>query len=204
MSALSKRAEGVKNLVEEGVVDNKGFTCENVSKVGKRVGPLMSNLAIVYFLEYTITTSFTVANASQIIDLEDGRDTQYVYENAYVIFNFCYQVGVFISRSSLSFMKIKRVWIITIAQACLFTFYMLNAAFLFCENIYVLFSLMVFVGLMGGAQFVNVIYLIKCSEKLHRTDKELALNMTSMFNDAGILLSSITALVLSLTIFSKY
>ena len=101
-------------------------------------------------------------------------------------------------------MKIKRVWIITIAQACLFTFYMLNAATLFCKNIYVLFSLMVFVGLMGGAQFVNVIYLIKCSEKLHKTDKELALNMTSMFNDAGILLSSITALVLSLTVFSKY
>ena len=101
-------------------------------------------------------------------------------------------------------MMIKRVWIITIAQACLFTFYMLNAATLFCKNIYVLFSLMVFVGLMGGAQFVNVIYLIKCSEKLHKTDKELALNMTSMFNDAGILLSSITALVLSLTVFAKY
>ena len=51
---------------------------------------------------------------------------------------------------------------------------------------------------------MNVIYLIKSSDRLHKTDKELALNMTSMFNDAGILLSSITSLTLSLTVFAKY
>ena len=63
---------------------------------------------------------------------------------------------------------------------------------------------MIFVGLMGGAQFVNVLYLIKSSEVLHKTDKELALNLTSIFNDIGILTSSITALILSLTVFAKY
>lgn len=164
----------------------------------------MSNLAVVYFMEYTITTSFTIACASQIIDLKPGRKEEFVYENAYVVFNLCYQVGVFISRSSLPFLKIKRVWLITIAQFCLFMFYMLNAAFFFCKNIYVLFGLMLFVGLMGGAQFVNVIYLIKQTDKLDKTDKELALNMTSMCNDIGILLSSTTSLILSLTVFSKY
>ena len=136
--------------------------------------------------------------------MEPGRKDEFVYDNAYVIFNLFYQVGVFISRSSLPFVKIKKVWTITIAQGCLFTFYVFNASLLICKNIYVLFCMMVFVGLMGGAQFVNVIYLIKSSEKLHKTDKELALNMTSMFNDAGILLSSIVSLILSLTVFAKY
>ena len=193
-----------QNLEEEGVVDNEGFSCANVARLGKKVGFLMSNLAIVYFLEYTIITSFTVACVHQIINMEPGRKDEFVYENAYVIFNLCYQVGVFISRSSLSCIKIKRVWIITVLQTCLFTFYMLNASIFFCKSIHILFSLMVFVGLMGGAQFVNVIYLIKSSDRLHKTDKELALNMTSMFNDAGILLSSITSLTLSLTVFGKY
>jgi len=55
-----------------------------------RSGLLMGNLSLVYFLEYTITTSFTVACASQIIDQEEGREDEYVYKNAYVIFNFCY------------------------------------------------------------------------------------------------------------------
>ena len=51
------------NLEEEGVKNNVGFSCENVGRVFRRVGLLMSNLSLVYFLEYTITTSFTVANA---------------------------------------------------------------------------------------------------------------------------------------------
>ena len=79
-----------KNLENEGVADNKKFTCENVVKIFKRVGLLMANLSIVYFLEYTITTSFTVACTSQIIDKKEGRDKEWVYENAYVIFNLCY------------------------------------------------------------------------------------------------------------------
>lgn len=92
-----------------------------------------------------------MACASQIIDLHPDKKDSFVYSNTYVIFNLCYQVGVFISRSSLSIIKIKKVWIITLLQLALFTFYMLNAFLFFCKNIYVLFTLMVFVGLMGGA-----------------------------------------------------
>ena len=92
---------------KQGVDDNKGFTTENVKRVLGIVGFLMSNLSLVYFLEYMITTSFTVACASQIINLDkETREDEFVYENAYVIFNLCYQFGVFLSRSSLSFVKI--------------------------------------------------------------------------------------------------
>ena len=64
LSDLTKPSvSGDKNLDEEGVVDNVGFTCENVGRVFGKVGHIMANLSLVYFLEYTITTSFTVANA---------------------------------------------------------------------------------------------------------------------------------------------
>ena len=56
-------------LASEGVADNLSFTCENMNNVLKKVGFTMAQLSIVYFLEYTITTSFTVACAAQIIDL---------------------------------------------------------------------------------------------------------------------------------------
>ena len=114
-TTISKLPAETANLEEEGVVDNKGFTKENMGIVLGKVGHIMANLALVYFLEYTITTAFTVACAEQIKDLKKGRDKEFTYENSYVIFNLCYQVGVFMSRSSLSFVKIKRVWIITIA-----------------------------------------------------------------------------------------
>ena len=94
------------NLAEVGVVDNEILNWANAKCVYKKVGLLITNLALVYFLEYLITTSFTVVSARRIVNLDPTRKKDFVYVNAYAIFNFCYQVGVFISRSSLSFFKI--------------------------------------------------------------------------------------------------
>ena len=82
----------------------------------------------------------------------------FVLNNAFIIFNFCYQIGVFISRSSLSLIKIERVWIITTLQFLNFLFWISNSFNMYVKSIYVYFAHMVFVGLMGGASFVNVIY----------------------------------------------
>ena len=124
--------------------------------------------------------------------------------NAFVIFNFCYQIGVFLSRSSLACFKVKRVWIITLLQLFNFVFFMANSFNYLCRNIYILFSVMICVGLMGGSSFVNVIYLLKNTKLLKRTEKELALNLLSCFDDAGILMASILSLILSLTCFAQY
>ena len=75
---------------------------------------------------------------------------------------------------------------------------------MYIDNIYIYFAEMVFVGLMGGASFVNVIFLLKNSPKLLKTEKELAMNLIGCFDDMGILLASISALVLTLTAFAKY
>ena len=63
---------------------------------------------------------------------------------------------------------------------------------------------MVFVGLMGGASYVNVIYCLKNSPLLLKREKELAMNLLSIFGDLGVPLASMTALVLTLTVFGKY
>lgn len=120
-----------------------------------------------------------------------------------MIFNFCYQIGVFLSRSSLSVVKIERVWLLSLLQLCNFLFFGLNAFLVFCTNIYVLFAITVFVGLMGGATYVNVVYLIKQSPKLAHAQKELAMTLCSVFMDLGILLATVTSLVLTTTRFKS-
>lgn len=45
----------------EGVTDNADLNWVNIKKVTSAVGFLQINLVVVYFLEYTITTSFTIA-----------------------------------------------------------------------------------------------------------------------------------------------
>jgi len=54
---------------------------------------------------------------------------------------------------------------------------------------------MIFVGLMGGGSYVNVNYLLLNHETIHPTEKELAMNICSIFNDTGVLLSSLFVLL---------
>ena len=96
------------------------------------------------------------------------------------------------------------MWILTVLQLLNCAFWLSNSFFFYCTDIYIYFANMVFVGLMGGASFVNVIYQLKNSPRLRKTEKELAMNLLSCFDDLGVLLASLTALALTLTAFSEY
>ena len=113
MTRTTEQQNGADNLEEEGVVDNKHISCSTVTHIISKVGHLMLSLFLVYFLEYTIRISLNWACAEQIINLEPGRKDEFIYDNAFIIFSLCYHVGVFISRSSLSFYKISNVWVVT-------------------------------------------------------------------------------------------
>ena len=70
-----------------------------------------------------------------------------------------YQVGVLISRSSLNLIKVKRIDILTGLQFLNFIFWGILAYFKFLDLI-MCFLLQIVVGIMGGAAYVNVFYLI--------------------------------------------
>lgn len=65
-----------------------------------------------------------------------------------------------------------------------------------------MFVIMIWVGLMGGASYVNVMYCILESPNLQRTEKELAMTLTTVCNDIGILIASLLSLLLDNTAFS--
>jgi hypothetical protein len=60
---------------------------------------------------------------------------------------------------------------------------------------------MTWVGLMGGSSYVNVMYNILESPKLPKNEKELALTLTTVCNDIGILSASLLSLLLANTAF---
>jgi len=192
--------EGVD--IGEDANDNIPMNIVNVMIVFKKIGWYLSNLTAVYFLEYSVTTSFTNIMATKISNnaVGDEKDNYFV-KNAYVIFAFCYQFGVLISRSSLDLIHIKRVGIITVLQLINFVFWFVNAQLFFLTNIYILSAWMIFIGLMGGASYVNVMYLILNSKRLKKNEKELAVMTTCIFCDMGVLVASILALILANTLF---
>lgn len=117
-------------------------------------------------------------------------------ENFYVILNMCYHLGVFFSRSSLSVVRIKKVWILSGFQILNFVFLLFNAKMMMVESLLILCPLFVWVGLNGGGAYVNILHMMLQKEDLASNEKEVAVNLTLMFNDSGILLASIVSLIL--------
>jgi hypothetical protein len=61
---------------------------------------------------------------------------------------------------------------------------------------------MVFVGLLGGGMYVNVFYLLVSDDKLADSDRELAINLTSIFINLGIVSAAVFELVADNTFLS--
>lgn len=77
----------------------------------------------------------------------------------------------------------------------------LNTEYLVLDNLWALAPIFIWVGLMGGASYVNVMHNILELETLKKTEKEAAIVLTLVFNDTGILCASIFTIVMDLTFF---
>ena len=67
----------------------------------------------------------------------------------------------------------------------------MNTKYLFAESLLVNAPVMVWVGFMGGAAYVNVMHNILELPTLKQEEREVALVLTLMMNDAGVLMSSV-------------
>jgi hypothetical protein len=65
------------------------------------------------------------------------------------------------------------------------------------------FVLMVEVGLMGGAAYVNIFYLLREDEEIKEEERELAINVVSTVYYVGIISSSVVQIVLLNTILTR-
>ena len=53
---------------------------------------------------------------------------------------------------------------------------------------------------MGGGSYVNVLHGILELDTLDKSEKEMAISLSLLFNDSGILLATVTSIVLGNTI----
>jgi len=146
--------------------------------------PYMTPLAIVYFGEYLINQSVTPVLLFPQDNTFKGKE--------YIYYQALYQVGVFISRSSVNLVPIKNVYLLqlpAVFQALNATILSFDAALNFIPNIYVIFGIIFFEGLMGGSIYVNTFYLI--SQRFKGKDKEFCLGSTSMSYSLSITICAI-------------
>ena len=184
--------------------ENTAITFKSLKEIFPKAFSLIINLFSVYIFEYSIITCFADRIALKAQAPYNGSHKGQMppqIRSFYVILNMAYQLGVFFSRSSLQYCKIKRVWILSLLQGINFVVLLLNAQFVFVDSVFVLAPMFVWVGLMGGAAYVNVMHNILEDKELLKSEKECALALSLIFNDSGVLLASIFSLVMDNTVF---
>lgn len=66
--------------------------------------------------------------------------------------------------------------------------------------VYLLPALMIYVGLLGGASYVNIFYLLLHEDKYPEEDREFCINIVSLFITGGIVLGTALETVLFNTV----
>ena len=168
------------------------------------------NLTLVYIFEYAI--QFIAPFCFPCYAAHSGN---FLLANAFVITQFSYQCGVLISRSSLACIRIRKVWVLTILQFINAVFWFIQAKVLFMSSpeeskevgmAVGLFILMVFVGLMGGASYVNVFYNIlelTSGDGESKERRQMAMNIGALYAVLGITMGSGVDLIFSNTVLDQ-
>merc|ERR1712137_1008849 len=129
------------------------------------------------------------------IEDKKARDDFYQYAN------FCYQGGVFISRSSGTVFQANRVvlQIMPILQVLLLAFFIWDAVEHFWYNYWLLVPCFV-TGLLGGGVYVNAFTLL--AKEVDPSLVEFALSAASIGDSLGIIAADIGGIFLQACLYS--
>lgn len=103
-----------------------------------------------------------------------------------------YQIGVFVSRSSLSLFTTDQIWLMSILQffnVLLFTY---QAIFMEIPTIWIIFGIVFWEGLLGGCCYVNTFNRI--SNELPMQYKCFGLGLTTIGQSCGVVFAGLLAI----------
>ena len=159
-------------------------------------------LASVYFFEYFINQGLVRSNFDQLctqflhfslkFELVTFPDSSLTPPQQYRWYQVTYQIGVFVSRSSVNLFQIKRTWIMAVIQGVIAMFFFNEAVFLFTPSIAIIFVVIFIEGLQGGLAYVNTYY--KMSKEISCSRKEFAMNIVACSDSIGIILAGFLAI----------
>ncbi|POS88244.1 hypothetical protein EPUL_000071 [Erysiphe pulchra] len=151
--------------------------------------PYMLPLFIVYTAEYTINQGITPTLLFPL------RSTPFSnYRSFYPTYAFLYQIGVFISRSSLPFFTLKSLYLPSLLQVLNLLILTLHALYFFLPSIHLIFVIILWEGLLGGAVYVNTFAAIMRNK--HGEEREWSLGATTASDSAGIMIAGLIGILI--------
>ncbi|GJJ74411.1 battenin [Entomortierella parvispora] len=169
--------------------------------------PFMVPLFLVYFAEYTMNQGVL-----PVILFPIEKTPFHHLRDHYVTYAALYQVGVFISRSSASYIRISRLWVPSFLQ--LLTLLVATAQALLVSSdtsidasgvafqkapvplpsIYFVFVLILWEGLLGGTTYVQTYMGISRDYEHDPKGKEFALGVVGVADGLGIMIAGVASL----------
>jgi len=144
--------------------------------------PYMAPLLLVYIAEYTINQGVT---PTLLFPLHHTPFDE--YRSFYPVYAFLYQLGVFISRSSTPFVRIHNLYLpsfLQVGNLILLVVQSLYNVFGDTLGVYIVFVVIFWEGLLGGAVYVNT--FAEIMEKIDEGEREFSLGATSVSDSGGI------------------
>lgn len=146
----------------------------------------MVPLGIVYFAEYTINQGVL----GTLTKFTDGKE--HPVSSTYALLQFTYQVGAFISRSSIEFIQIRQLWVLGFLQMLNLFFFTACSSFVWLPSLTVAVLLVFWEGLLGGFAYVNVFFRLRKEAPAHL--KEWALATAAVADSTGISLAAVVSI----------
>ncbi|XP_067209139.1 battenin-like [Linepithema humile] len=107
----------------------------------------MIPLGLVYLFEYFINQG--------LYELIEYDDIWLTHAEQYRWLQVDYQIGVFISRSSVNLVSVNKIWIMSVLQFINVIILLFEAIYYYIPYIWIVFIIVLWEGLLGGGAYVN-------------------------------------------------
>lgn len=162
---------------------------ENLRRAKALFFPYMLPLLLVYISEYVINLTITPV---LLYPVEQSPFQN--FRDFYPFYALLYQLGVFISRSSTPFIRLHNIYIPSLLQVLNLALLLLHAMLFFIPSVYIIFLIIFWEGLLGGAVYVNC--FAKILDEVKEEDREFSLGATSVSDSGGICIAGFIGLAL--------
>ncbi|PLB41643.1 battenin family protein [Aspergillus candidus] len=160
----------------------------NLQRVQGLFIPFMVPLLLVYIAEYTINQGVAPTLLFPLQETPFQR-----FRSFYPAYNATYQIGVFISRSSIPFFRVHNIYLPSLLQVLNLLILTLHALFDFIPSVYLVFAIIFWEGLLGGLVYVNT--FAEIGDRVPKEDREFSLGATTVSDSAGICIAGFISMV---------
>ncbi|TKR94318.1 hypothetical protein L596_008615 [Steinernema carpocapsae] len=169
---------------------NEHLTFPEQMRVTRRLAKYMVPLLFVYFAEYFINQGLV-----ELLIFDCSHGFAFAVASQYRWYQVLYQMGVFLSRSSVNFVQIKPKYFPLLAGLQMINAIMFfeDAQRRFLPHIGVVFLIIFYEGLLGGGAYVNTF------RSIHKTipskvEREFSLSIATLADSMGIVIAGFSAI----------